>query len=140
MRPCRFIWTFLFATTACAMGKTSVPEGAEVTWADMDQGQRMAHMGKVVEPRMKALFQEHDSARFSDFGCTTCHAENTFEMPNPELPRISKTGFYKKHRKQHPEILRFMWKTMEPNMADALGVTYGEKGYLGCSSCHRIEE
>lgn len=121
------------------MGKMTVPDGAEATWADMDQGQRMAHMGAHVEPRMKELFQEFDSARFSEFGCTTCHREGSFEMPNPELPKISEKGFYKKHRKEHPDILKFMWKTMEPNMADALGVTYGDKGYLTCSSCHLIE-
>ena len=136
----RLVTVLLLAASACALGKTKVPEGAKVTWDQMNQDQKMAHMTAVVAPRMKALFQAQDLERFADFGCQTCHAEGTFDMPNPDLPHLSTRGFYKKHRKENPEILKFMWKTMEPNLADALGVTHGEHGRIRCATCHILDD
>jgi hypothetical protein len=105
----------------------------------MGHEERIAHMEAVVEPQMGATFQSFDASRFADFGCETCHGpgaeDGTFAMPNRELPRLDPSFFYRKHRKEAPEITHFMWKTVRPNMADLLGLPEGDKG-IDCSSCH----
>ena len=128
---------------ACKKGKVQVPEGATKTWDDMADDERMTHMKTVVAPRMKAMFQEYDGERFAEFNCATCHGpgaeDETFALPNPELPHLDASKYYKKHREADPEIVHFMWKEVEPAMAEALGVTHGEKGDMNCRSCHVVE-
>ncbi len=130
------------ATAACRMGRTTVPEGADRPWDELDRGARAALMAERVLPAMRARFQAFDAQRFADFDCTTCHGSNAeargYAMPNPDLPVLDPRGLYRKHRKdpaQHA-IAEFMWKEVEPAMAKLLGVTYGPKGRLNCATCH----
>ena len=125
------------ATAGCKFGDVEVPKGAQKQWADMNHDERMAHMSTVVLPKMKALFQGFDPERFADFDCQTCHRDSgSFKMPNPELPTLVEKGFYRKHRKENPEITRFMWKEVEPAMGEALGQTWGPRGFVHCGLCH----
>jgi len=131
-------------STGCGKhGKIEIPAEASKLWADMNHAERLIHMTEVVEPRLRKDFQAFDATRFADFGCATCHgagAENgTYAMPNPDLPHLVEDGFFKKHRKATPDIVRFMWKEVEPNVAKALGVTYGKDGDVSCASCHLLE-
>jgi hypothetical protein len=131
------------ASASCARGKVVVPEGATKTWDEMAEDERMTHMKTVVAPRMKSMFQEFDGERFADFSCETCHgpgaAEETYALPNPELPQLDESKYYKKHREATPEMVDFMWKEVEPTMAELLGVTHGMKGDMNCSSCHVVK-
>ena len=126
-------------------GETGIPEGQDKPWAEMDHGERMAHMSTVVLPRMQPVFIGHDAERFADFSCATCHgtgaANGDFEIPNPNLPHLDAAGLYKKHRKESPDITKLMWKEVEPTFAEALAQTYG-LGYdaqVKCSTCHIVE-
>lgn len=128
---------------ACKMGKVTTPKGADKLWSQMDRDERSAHMYGVVKPRMETLFSELDGERFADFDCGTCHGDNAEEvdwaLPNPALPKLNPKAFYKKHRKATPEMADFMWKVVEPEMAELLGVTHGPKGMMECGSCHLLE-
>ncbi len=125
-----------------AHGKTGIPEGRDEPWADMDHEERMEHMGAVVMPRMQAVFEGHDAERFSTFGCATCHgsgaSDGSFAMPNPALPELDAANLYKKHRKESPDMVKLMWKHVEPEMGEALAVTYGFGGDISCASCHIV--
>ena len=124
---------------SCALGRETTARGRDLRWRDMSAEQRMSHMSQTVAPAMGELFRGHDAERFADFGCKTCHAEGTFAMPNPGLPHLDASGYYKKHRKASPDMVHFMWKEVEPQMAELLGVTHGEHGYFACRSCHVVE-
>jgi cytochrome c553 len=131
---------------ACKAKHPVVPEGASRTWPEMNDKERAQHMGAVVLPRMKASFQQFDAERFADFSCGTCHGagaeDGSFEMPNPGLPRLDPSGLYKKHRKATPEIADFMWKEVEPEMAELLGLprySFVKKSGFGCANCHLVE-
>ena len=133
---------FALACLACGpKGKVEVPEGADKLWSEMDHGERMQHMGAVVMPRVRPVFQAHDAERFADFSCATCHGSGAdrgdFAMPNPDLPKLYTANFYKKHRKEHPDIVKLMWQKVEPAVGEAIGVTYGLGGaQIECGSCH----
>jgi hypothetical protein len=134
---------FSLSLLACgAHGKTGIPEGSDKPWADMDHDERMAHMGAVVMPRAQAVFEGHDPERFSTFGCATCHgggaSDGSFAMPNPGLPQLDAANLYKKHRKETPDMVKLMWKHVEPTMGEALAVTYGFDGAISCGSCHIV--
>lgn len=124
-------------------GQTGIPEGREKPWAEMDHDERMEHMAAVVMPKMQAVFQGHDPDRFGDFGCATCHGggagNGSFEMPNPGLPELDASKLYKKHRKETPDMVKLMWKQVEPSMGDALALTYGFGGEISCASCHVVK-
>lgn len=131
---------------ACKAKEPVVPEGASKPWPQMTDEEKAEHMGDVVLPRMKALFQEFDRERFAKFSCDTCHGvgaeTGSFEMPNPGLPHLNAKSFYKKHRKATPEIADFMWKEVEPTMAQLLGLprySFVKKTGFGCASCHIVE-
>jgi cytochrome c553 len=124
-------------------GKTGVPEGQTKPWSEMDDDERMAHMGAVVMPRLQAVFQEHDPERFATFGCVTCHGngarDGNFEMPNPDLPQLDAANLYKKHRQEAPEMTKLMWKKVEPALGEALAQTYGlGDAQVSCKSCHIV--
>ena len=129
--------------SACKLGRTGVPEGASKLWTQMDKGERLTHMTDVVSPRLQAVFQGFDAKRFGDFGCHTCHGsgadDGSYTMPSPDLPHLSKAGFYKKHRKEQPEIVKLMWKEVEPAVGETMGLTHGPKGAIRCETCHVIE-
>jgi hypothetical protein len=141
----RFAPCLMLVVVACGpRGKTGIPEGRDHPWAEMDESERMEHMATVVLPRMQAVFQAHDPERFADFGCATCHgsgaANGDFHMPSASLPVLDASSFYKKHRKGEPEMVRLMWKHVEPAMGEALAVTYGlGGGEIECQSCHVVE-
>ncbi|NVB40491.1 hypothetical protein G6O69_21805 [Pseudenhygromyxa sp. WMMC2535] len=135
--PCALLFVPLLACGP--KGKVSVPEGADKTWAEMNEDERMAHMGAVVLPRMRAVFQAHDPERYASFGCATCHGHSgSFEMPNPELPELDASNFYKQERQEHGDMVKLMWKEVEPTMGEALGVTYSFGGTIECHSCHVV--
>jgi hypothetical protein len=128
---------------ACgAHGKTGIPEGSDKPWAQMEHDERLGHMGAVVMPQLQAIFEGHDAERFSTFGCATCHGsganDGSFAMPNPALPELDAANLYKKHRKESPDMVKLMWKKVEPAMGEALAVTYGFGGDISCSSCHIV--
>ena len=144
-RALRFAPCLVVLLVGCGPhGKTGVPEGQTRAWAEMNESERMEHMASVVLPRMQAVFQGHDPERFADFGCATCHgsgaANGDYAMPNPALPVLDASNLYKKHRQQDPEMVKLMWKQVEPAMGEALAVTYGLGGAeLECASCHVVE-
>jgi hypothetical protein len=141
----RIVLPCLLVLLGCGpKGKTGIPEGQSKPWADMDESERMQHMSTVVLPRMQAVFQGHDPERFADFGCATCHgsgaANGDFHMPNEALPVLDAANFYKKPRKEHPDMVKLMWKQVEPAMGEALAVSYGLGGAeIECQSCHIVE-
>ena len=144
VRPLALALTLLvpLALACGAHGKTGIPEGSEKPWADMEHDERMAHMAEVVLPRMQAVFEGHDPERFSTFGCATCHGsganDGSFVMPNPALPQLDAANLYKKHRKATPDMVKLMWKHVEPTMGEALAVTYGFGGAISCHNCHVV--
>ena len=140
--PCSLV--FLALLGCGPRGQTGIPEGQTKPWAEMDESERMEHMATVVLPRMQAVFQGHDPERFADFSCATCHgssvADGDYAMPNPSLPVLDASSFYKKHRKGEPDMVRLMWKEVEPAMGESLAVTYGlGGGAIECQSCHIVE-
>jgi hypothetical protein len=54
------------------------------------------------------------------------------------LPTLDPAVFYRKHRKAEPEVAHFMWKTVEPTMAELLGLRRGPSG-MHCGTCHRLQ-
>lgn len=135
--------TLLLPALACGPhGKVGVPEGRDKAWTEMDEPERMEHMAAVVMPRMQAVFQGYDPERFADFGCATCHGSGSgsgdFAMPNPGLPELDASNLYKKHRKESPEMVKLMWKQVEPAMGESLAQPYGFGGYISCERCHVV--
>jgi len=104
----------------------------------MDPGEKLEHMKTVVEPTMKAKFQEFAAKEFSDFGCKTCHGpgvkDGKFDMPNPALPALNK-----KEMDKHPEVTKFMMEVVVPEMATLLDeAPYDPATHegFGCMECH----
>lgn len=122
--------------------KTST-DAKSLHWADMNFDQRLKYMGKTVMPEMRALFSSFEKENFEDMNCATCHgagAENdTFEMPNPLLPKLSVGQGFAKELKEHPNGTRFMMEQVVPSMAKLLDTTpYSAetKQGFGCFNCH----
>ena len=114
-------------------------------WNDMNRDQRMAYMKKVVLPKMKETFTAFDPKEFEHVTCLTCHGagakDGSFKMPNPDLPRLSPEGGFKKHMDQKPEITKFMMSKVLPDMAELLHTQpFDPKTKLGfgCFGCHAI--
>jgi hypothetical protein len=135
---------FAVAGPGCKVGRETVVDGYDRRWAQLDFGEKMAVMTDVVEPRMRAEFQAFDAERFANFSCETCHgagaSDGTYAMPNPDLPHLWEKGWFKKHRKETPKTVRFMWKDVELTMSDLLGVSTGSGGELACWTCHVVED
>jgi hypothetical protein len=125
----------------------SASASAEVAWKDMSVPQKREYMKKVVLPKMRTLFTAFDEKTFEDMGCKTCHGDGmkdqTFKMPNPDLPPLSVEGGFKKHKDETPEITEFMMTRVVPEMAQLLGTTpydpKTQKGF-GCFGCHTMEK
>jgi hypothetical protein len=119
-------------------------EKSGTPWAEMNKEQRASFMQKVVQPRMKDLFQQFDPEHFSKFNCGTCHGEGaknkTFEMPNSALPKLPGTqeGF-DQLKAENPKIFGFMADVVVPEMAKLLNEPAYDpatgKGF-GCGECH----
>lgn len=128
----------------CKVGKETTVAGFDQRWDELSVGDKTTYMIEVVEPKMRAAFEEHDAERFADFGCATCHGagadDGTYAMPNPALPHLREKGFYKEHRKATPEITKFMWNGVDKPMGELLGKTVGHTGEFDCRSCHVIED
>jgi len=105
----------------------------------------MTYMKKVVLPKMKETFTAFDPKQFDHVTCLTCHGagakDGSFKMPNPELPKLSPDGGFKKHLDQKPEITKFMMSKVLPQMAELLNTQpYDPNTHLGfgCFGCHAI--
>jgi hypothetical protein len=134
--------------TSSASGASSAapaPPPSGMAWDDMNHGQRLYVMKHVVVPKMGADFKAFDAKKFDDFGCKTCHGkrakEGRFKMPNPDLPHLSYTDNFKKHRDEKPEITKFMMDKVEPDMAACVGEKPFDpktKTGFGCAECHIV--
>src|SRR5262245_14993955 len=93
----------LFILAAACGGKSApstspkpeeVAPAAETAVKDMSADQRVAFMKLTVLPAMKPTFQGFEATKFAGMNCKTCHGkgadEGSFEMPNPDLPRLPK--------------------------------------------------
>ena len=133
-----------WAPAACKRGPETTGGDYGRRWDELSVEERSTHMYKVVQPRMKRLFQEFDPERFAEFSCSTCHgqgaADGTYAMPSPDLPRVESRESVWRGRKQHPEMFNFMWKQVEGSMAELLGRSHGLKGETSCSTCPVLEE
>ncbi|MFV8750661.1 hypothetical protein ACNOYE_08915 [Nannocystaceae bacterium ST9] len=129
-----------FAGAGCQPKPSDIP-GPEQPWKDMSHDERQVYMAQAVLPHMQASFREFDAERFADFDCATCHvtgaAAGTFAMPDPGIPKLSRSKFRQEHMKKHPETVRFMWETVEPEMSALLGGPKGLRGF-NCRDCHMI--
>ncbi len=113
-------------------------------WEGMKHEEREAFMKQIVLPAMKERFQEFDAEGFAEFDCATCHgagaANDSFEMPNPDLPVL--TGALFENPGDEQAIFDFMSKTVKPHMAELLGMpemTDTQEGF-SCASCHTFGE
>ena len=107
----------------------------------------MGYMKKVVLPRMKEVFAAFDPKEFENVTCLTCHGEaakdGSFKMPNPNLPKLSPLGGFKKHLEKDPVMTKFMMTKVVPEMAALLSTQpYDAQSRLGfgCFGCHSIEK
>ncbi len=116
-----------------------------VAWEEMSMEDRGTWMGTEVLPRMRVIFQEHDSERYASFGCPTCHGPNprerNFEMPSPALPALYPTGAPEQQQmvREHPEMVRLMFRHVVPTMQTLLGAQpYNAETQQGfsCYACH----
>jgi hypothetical protein len=116
------------------------------SWTDMNHDERLLLMKTGVFPRMQEAFQKLDAKRFADFSCKTCHGEGvkekTFDMPNPQLPKLDPKGDFKAEMDVHPDVTKFMMTTVVPTVSGILGIPQYDpatkKGF-GCHNCHTME-
>lgn len=110
------------------------PGSADVPWEEKDHQQRMEHMGLVVYPAMKEVFQGNDGERFAEFKCQTCHGDDAkevnYHMPNAVVP-LSKDDPIAAGNDMDPEMTKFMMETVVPTMTENMA---GEQ--INCFSCH----
>lgn len=111
----------------------------DVPFDELDHGQRLEFMKRVVLPKMRPLFQGHDATRFAKFGCKTCHGASVdngeYHMPNDKLPKLN----FADMSKFKPGDIEFMKTEVLPTMAQLLKqpVRSEEKpDGFGCLECH----
>jgi hypothetical protein len=120
---------------------------AAKSWKDMSHEERLALMKDSVLPKMKAAFQSFDAKDYADFSCKTCHGEGVkkgkFDMPYPGLPKLDAKDGFKKIAAKHPAAMKFMEQTVEPTMADILGLPKWDQATnptgFGCQNCHLMD-
>jgi hypothetical protein len=99
--------------------------------------QKEAYMREAVMPVMRTLFARHDPHRYTNMGCTPCHARGRpgYKMPNEDLlldpascaevpgadPRMAAES-------------KFMDEEVGPAMARLLG-----KPWNSCFLCHEYD-
>ena len=93
----------------------------------MNKSQRLDFMRKVVLPKAKAIFQEHDAEAYAEFSCGTCHGDkdNGFRMP-AYLPPLTEPLLSKK-----ATDAKFMDEKVVPLMSELLG-----SDVFDCVNCH----
>jgi hypothetical protein len=132
------------ATVASANGGAAP---ATKSWKDMSHEERLALMKNSVLPKMKAAFQSFDAKDYADFSCMTCHGEGVkkgkFDMPYPGLPKLDAKDGFKKIAAKHPAAMKFMEQTVEPTMAEILGLPKWDQATnptgFGCQNCHTMD-
>jgi hypothetical protein len=140
----RFSIALLLLAAACDAGPDEPTK-----YEDMDFDQRVAFMGEVVLPEMRATFVAFD-ASYKDMTCATCHGEGasdgSYAMPSPQLPVLPATEEAFLEYIEDPEHARwsqFMIEEAEPRMAELLGVPVWDpvKAPMGlsCNNCHMVE-
>lgn len=110
-------------------------------WDDMTPEQRGQFMADVVMPEMRAMFQEHDAARYAEFSCATCHGANAhdvgFHMPNGLAP-LDPANIPAMFESTDPGAV-FMTQRVWPRMAELIGEPlYDPATHEGfsCLNCH----
>ena len=140
----RAVLVGLCLVAACKIGRETTASGLERRWDELDRAERIAFMSDVVEPQMKAEFQAFDPERFAHFDCRTCHGsgvdDGSYALPNPDLPHLFEDHWFRKHRREHPKTVTFMWKKVELGLSRSMGRSVGPKGELDCRTCHVIED
>lgn len=116
---------------------------AQIDWAAMNETDRQEHMKNVVAPRMAAVFQSFNAEAYADADCTLCHGQRAldgeFDMPNPDLPQLTKSNGIEDELQANPEVGQFMLNKVVPEMAAAVGVPPYDPATgqgLGCFVCH----
>lgn len=119
------------------------PDGARLTWIEMNFDQRKEHMRKEVLPRAAVIFQTWRSERFSQIDCSLCHGKGpnaeAFQMPTTHLPRLSGELLLGPEFKKYPDTTRLKLNRLVPEIADSLGLkTFSiiTRSGFGCYSCH----
>jgi mono/diheme cytochrome c family protein len=123
---------------------------AEDTFIERPKTEKLEIMKTKVMPAMAKAFKAQDGKRFAKFNCKTCHgkgaADESFKMPNPDLPKLDFEALHS--GKLEPKVAamaEFMEKTVEPDVANILGLTkfdpaHRELGGFGCLACHEAKK
>lgn len=125
-----------------AVGRSG-PEGKPLTWPEMNQAQKKAHMKKEVLPRAAELFKSWRPERYAKVTCSLCHGQGVkngkFKMPVAHLPRLSGKVLLGPEFEKHPETTRLKLDRLVPMMSETLGLKsfsiITRRGF-GCYSCH----
>ena len=126
----------------------SADAGGGIDWAGMGFKDRQKYMQNTVEPAMRKLFQEFDSKRYANFGCSTCHGKNqvavSSKMPNSlppldpaKMPDPASANAYE------AKFAKFMMQKVVPEMATLLGDEPFDPGTgkgFGCFGCHATKK
>ncbi len=124
-----------------------LPDRVEVNlpFDELDHDQQMAFMATRVTPQMRESFQGYDAERYANFGCATCHGEGAeerdFVMPSPDLLPLHPSGTPEQRAmvEEHPEMVRYMFNHVIPEMRELLGEAEydAETGEgFSCYACH----
>lgn len=119
------------------------PDGERLTWAQMDKGQRMAHMASEVLPIAQAVFGKWRPDKYAQVDCSLCHgsasATGDYKMPTAHLPRLSGDAFLGPEFEKHKATTDLKLSELVPAMGEALGkktFSIVTKRGFGCYSCH----
>ncbi len=130
-----------------AEANKALDEAVPKLWANMDTKERYKYMKSTVLPALKTSFETYNPKRFEKMNCETCHGPDpqarNYEMPNPDLPKISSANDFAAARKKYPGAVEFMMMSVEPTMAallqDPAWTPKRPKGF-GCFRCHTHAE
>ncbi len=118
-----------------------------INWEAMSKEERGKYMKQVVMPKMKEVFVAFDASKYGAMNCVTCHgkgaANGSFDMPNPELPKLPHDmSKFKEWAAKKPQMTEFMVKHVKPEMAKLLNLPEFDpatKQGFGCGACHAME-